>query len=141
MFILDFGDGLQGELIKLWELRAKADYLQWSLLNAEGPTLLGIMTEQVLHLANYAASISPWLYGVLSSAHRSVAVPVSSEEIVGTVYIDPSVVHPVLGGRPVVYGVEVHDRKPWMQQALEHKEQAIYDAFGDGIILAIEELF
>ena len=55
---------------------------------------------------------APILTGTLRSATR--------EEVEGgqaRVFINPSVVNPILGGKPSVYGPKVHaDRNPWVER-------------------------
>jgi len=76
-----------------------------------------------------ASEVAPFLYGVLSSAHRG--------EVKGKmarVFIDPSVVHPVLGGKPAQYGAELHESgRPWFQWTLERHGERVTKEAGNQI--------
>lgn len=110
---------------ELYELRAKLDRQQQYAMSATGDLQLATMTRSVAILAGYATTISPYLYGVLASAHRSEAYATSPEEMEGRVFIDERVVHPVLGGKPVLYGAVLHDSVPWFDMTMAAKEDEI----------------
>lgn len=134
-------DQIDAALFEMWELRAKLDFVQYEIMQAEGPTMLGLMTRAAAATAGFATEISPYLYGVLASAHRSLAEPISENEVLGLVYISKHVVHPVLGGRPYIYGREVHERKPWMRDAAIAMEEEVVGIFEEGMIVELESLF
>lgn len=113
---------IQLALRRLFELRrANIDALR--AMHDEGPdTLAGLIADLVANMAVLAARISPYLTGTLSSSHRGELIEVTPEHVVGLIYIDPSVVNPVFGGFPAVYGIEVHQRKPWLDWTIEYGE-------------------
>lgn len=101
------------------------------------------------NLRDRAAARSPWLYGVLSKSHRwryergVYGFGLGVAHI--TLDIDPDIEHPILGGKPVEYGPEVHDRKPWFygwtidqewpeikSRTLKEVEQIFVDAWEHG---------
>lgn len=69
-----------------------------------------------------AAGHSPVWFGVLRAAHRAEA-----DGAKGRVFIAKGITHPVLGGHPDQYGVEVHQRKPWFTWTIEQDAPAILE--------------
>lgn len=81
-----------------------------------------------------AYGYSPVLTGTLRSAHRADVLVQGSTiaggamfngTITAFMYIDPSVINPVYGGRPAVYGEEVRQRNDWISRAANAHLDAI----------------
>lgn len=81
---------------------------------------------------------SPYLYGVLRGAHFDTLLKDSSfwGGQAGLVAIDPNVEHHILGGRPNVYGAEIHAgsrgaHRPWFAWTLEQDVPSILEETGN----------
>ncbi len=93
------------------------------------------------NLRKAAQPRSPYLYGVLKAAHFDTLLKDSSfwGGQAGLVAIDPEVVHHVLGGRPNVYGAEIHAgsrgaHRPWFVWTLEQQGPSIIEAGGNEML-------
>lgn len=80
---------------------------------------------------------SPFLTGSLASATR--------EQVIfdtGRVFIDPSTVNPILGGKPSEYGPKVHDeRNPWVERVFYSETARIVKEGQEIIWSAMDEVF
>lgn len=84
---------------------------------------------------------SPYLYGVLKAAHFDTYLRDSSfwGGGAGLVAIDPHAEHHVLGGRPNVYGAEIHaglrgEHRPWFAWTLEQQGPSIMEEGGNELL-------
>lgn len=106
-------------------------------LAARADTPLGQMLIDVtLQLGQKWEQGAPWLYGVLSRATR--------ERIfndTGRVFIDPSITHPVLGGRPAVYGPVQHRRTPWVERVVSQDAPRIVNDAGQKFFREIGDIY
>lgn len=57
----------------------------------------------------------------------------------GKVFIDPTVVNPVFGGRPVDYGPVVHSRNPWVDRVFSQDAPKILSSAGERFFGEIDE--
>lgn len=131
---------LQEALHRLREVEA-AHKEVLSEMKDGGEIIPAATAKQVERLLLAAQAISPYLYGVLQGAHRGTVTP-EPDGATGRLFIDPSVVHPVLGGRPVVYGTEIHNEdRPWMQTAFAQLEDSIAQGIIDDTTAAVEFIF
>jgi len=132
------------ELLALQELnrlRVANDQALKALHDDAPDTLAGKTADLLRDIANYAASVAPFLTGTLRSAHRGELIDVQPEHVVGLVYIDPNVVNPVFGGFPAQYGIEVHQRKPWMDWTVQYAEANLLPALDESILFTITRGF
>lgn len=97
-----------------------------------------VLAKAARELRRAAQPRSPYLYGVLRAAHFDTLLQDSSfwEGQAGLVAIDPQAVHHILGGRPNIYGAEIHaglrgEHRPWFAQTLERQGQSIIEESGD----------
>lgn len=96
------------------------------------------LTKIAKNLRMAAQPRSPYLYGVLRGAHFDTLLKDSSfwGGQAGLVAIDPEVTHYVLGGRPNVYGAEIHAgsrgaHRPWFAWTLEQQGPSIIEEGGN----------
>jgi len=85
---------------------------------------LGRLVQMVtLQASIHMSRIAPYLTGTLRAAHRERML----EAALGEVFIDPTVINPILGGRPVEYGAMVHQvpGKDWMRRTADEDSRAI----------------
>lgn len=75
--------------------------------------LVAVMARLTMMTVAYASGVAPYYTGTLASSHRG-DVETGPGTITGTIFLDPSVTNPVLGGKPAVYGPEVHVSRPWL---------------------------
>jgi len=101
--------------------------------------------ESAIVLKNTAKKIriaaqvrSPYLYGVLRQAHFDTLIQDASfwGGRAGLVAIDPAAEHHILGGRPNIYGAEIHaglrgPHRPWFAWTLEQDVPSILDEGGN----------
>lgn len=78
---------------------------------------------------------SPYLYGVLHGAHRDEFVgDIGRWGNFGRVFIDPSITHPIMGGRPYEYGQRLHiGGRPWFLWTVEQDAPGIIERHGGEI--------
>ena len=101
--------------------------------SAAGRMLAGV-TGEVLEALR---ARSPILYGVLRMAHRAEISPTK-----GHIFIDPTVVHPVLGGRPVIYGAKLHrEGRPWFDQTVQQDVPEILAKYTADFVDEIEVIY
>ena len=81
---------------------------------------------------------SPYLYGVLRGAHFDTLLKDASfwGGQAGLVAINPGAKHHILGGRPNVYGAEIHaglrgHRRPWFAETVAQDVPSIMEEGGD----------
>jgi hypothetical protein len=84
---------------------------------------------------------SPYLYGVLRGAHFDTLLKNSTfwGGMAGLVAINPGREHPILGGRPNIYGAEIHAglrgaHRPWFAQTVEQDAPSIMEEGGDELV-------
>lgn len=76
---------------------------------------------------------SPYLYGILRGAHLA-QFGGSGANFEGVIGIHPATVHPILGGRPSVYGLRLHNAgRPWFAQSFWQDLPAIVKEYGAGL--------
>lgn len=82
-------------------------------------------------LREEAQTRSPYLYGVLQSAHLDETMH-ADDSYMGVVHINPEVWHPILGGRPVDYGHRIHtqDGRPWFGWTVDEEAERIIGKYG-----------
>ena len=85
---------------------------------------------------------SPYLYGILQSAHMDETVQ-DGDSYMGIVRIDPGIWHPILGGRPVDYGHRIHteDGRPWFGWTVEQEADRIINKYGADLADVYTDLF
>ena len=122
-------------MLALWDLRNRLQVAQRQLQTV-GPTatvrMLAFIVDEYDEVWEERA---PFLTGTLASATRSQVVFDT-----GRVFIDPATVNPIMGGRPVDYGPQVHERRPWVEQLfysetpriVKDAQETLWDAM-DGI--------
>ena len=119
----------------LWILRAKTmEMLRATAVDGDVVTQAG--TEAIIAISDAASDRAPWLTGSLATAHS--AEWKGSE---GNAFVDPDAVNPVFGGKPAEYGVEVHGRKPWLQDTVEEDAPKIIGDFIRSIMLRWDEIW
>lgn len=93
-------------------------------------------------LREQAQERSPWLYGILSGAHLNETFG-QGDEMEGVVHIDPTVWHPVLGGRPVDYGHRIHTQegRPWFVWTIAEEADRIIQKYGAELIDVVGDVF
>jgi hypothetical protein len=106
----------------LWELQRRAREMQQATIAGAGSVVDRVGATATLALSDAASDQAPYLTGSLSSAHRG-----EWEDDHGLVYVDPGVINPIMGGKPSIYGVEVHGRKPWLDWTIEQDAPEIMD--------------
>lgn len=81
---------------------------------------------------------SPYLYGVLRGAHFDTLLksPTFWGGKAGLVAINPGTEHHILGGRPNIYGAEIHAglrgaHRPWFAQTIEQDAPSIMEEGAD----------
>lgn len=113
----------------------------------EGP--LAALVQELLDITR---SYSPYLYGVLISAHRGIvefggslgytgrAGEVSISR--GLIYIETGIVHPILGGSPDEYGYRIHEtRNPWMERAARLHGPRLMAEYGNGLLIEFDHIY
>lgn len=108
-------------LAALWELRSDNRNLLHGIAS-EGELVHRTVAWITLTLSDRLSANAPYLTGTLASAHRGDAF--ANE---GYLYIDDTVVNPVMGGFASVYGEEKHLEKPWWDTT--------FDTEADGILV------
>lgn len=106
--------------------RATRDLLRQMRDTGEEGIQWQVVAHGVLRFQSEAQTRSPYLTGTLAFAHTG-EIRADGNAVEGTVFIDPSVVNPVFGGRPAEYGTDVHRRKPWFNNAYEQAKETIVD--------------
>lgn len=92
-----------------------------------------------VNAALYAAEISPFWTGALSSAHTA--------EDVGDmhhVFLDPSVSNPLTGDHPADYGIEQHaigGQKAFYDRTVEEKGEFLLNQGADDYLTRLEAIF
>lgn len=81
---------------------------------------------------------APRLTGSLAGATTG---EVNQGQATGQVFVNPSVVNPVFGGKPSVYGVAVHERKPWVSRVFTTQTPKIVNEGADLIWEAMDEIY
>lgn len=95
---------------------------------------VGVATEAAL----YAAEISPFWTGALSTSHITEVT-----EDMTIVYLNPLVTNPVTGDRPADYGVEQHAMGGWRafyDRTVVEIGPELLDAGGDEFITRLEAI-
>lgn len=99
------------------------------------------ITAMVRDLREAAMPRSPYLYGVLRSAHFSETRDVAGSWK-GVVSIDPQVIHHTLGGRPAEYGARLHQEgRPWFEWTVQLSADRIIDKHAGTLISAYSQLW
>lgn len=100
-----------------------------------------VLAEIAKKLRKAAQTRSPYLYGVLREAHFDTLIKDSSfwGGQAGLVAIDPQATHHILGGRPNIYGAEIHagirgDHRPWFAWTLEQQGPSIIEKGGNELL-------
>ena len=106
-------------LAALWELRETNLELLTAFSN-DGPATHRATAWVTLTLSDRLSANAPYLTGTLASAHRG-----TTEGNEGLLFVDDDVVNPVFDGKPVLYGEEVHLRKPWWAATFENDAESI----------------
>lgn len=99
---------------QLWSL-AEANREALRILEGENDQLLGDVAAVGGPTLDFAQDLSPVLTGTLRSAHRGEVNEVAGipYRVLFELFIDPDVINPVTGDRPVRYGPVVHEAFPW----------------------------
>lgn len=86
---------------------------------------------------------SPYLFGVLHGAHRDEYIGnIGRFGNFGRVYIDPEVVHPVLGGHPYDYGAKIHNfDRPWFLWTATEDAPDIIEKHGAELVGRFDQIF
>ena len=128
---------IQG-LENLWSL-AEANRTALRILEGKDTQLVNVMAAAGGRTLDFARSISPFLTGTLSSAHRGEV-----EEVAGTTYrmlfelfIASDVVNPVTRDKPVDYGPVVHEGFPWFLLTMDWFEDNMLDLLSDDMTTTI----
>jgi len=97
-----------------------------------------ILGETATKVRKAAQPRSPYLYGVLRSAHFDTLLRDSTfwGGRAGLVAIDPQAEHHILGGRPNIYGAEIHAglrgaRRPWFADTIAQDVPSILEETGN----------
>lgn len=101
-------------------------------------TVVDLMALVIHETVGYASHIAPWWTGTLALSHRGEVENLPGQ-VVGYVYLDPSAVNPVSGGRPVDYGPVAHESQPWMDWTVEWLLDEILVDLDDKIIAALAD--
>ena len=104
--------------------RANRDLLRFMRDTGEGGLAWQVVAHGVLRFQGEAQTRSPYLTGTLAFAHTGEVYDIDGGAE-GRVYIDPSIVNPVFGGRPAEYGIDVHQRKPWFDNTFSQEGETI----------------
>lgn len=77
---------------------------------------------------------SPYLYGILRGAHLMQMEKQGGSER-GIIGIHPATTHPILGGRPSVYGLRIHneDGRPWFLWTIQDHAERILQEYGSSL--------
>lgn len=126
----------QAELDKLWELRRKLAAAAREVVTSGDTAVTRFTAFVTTELGDRWEATAPRLTGTLASATRE-----RIEGGEGKVFIDPSVVNPVFGGYPAVYGVEVHDRKPWVEILYTQGAQSVLVEGGQKFFGEFDRIF
>ena len=97
-----------------------------------------VLRDTARKIRKAAQPRSPYLYGVLREAHFDTLLKDASfwGGRAGLVAIDPSAEHHILGGRPNIYGAEIHaglrgEHRPWFVWTLEQDVPSILEDGGN----------
>lgn len=104
--------------------RANRELLRFLRDKSENGLAWQVVAHGVLRLQSGAQTRSPYLTGTLAFAHTGEVYGID-DGAEGRIYIDPSIVNPVFGGRPADYGIEVHQRKPWFDDTMSQDGEAV----------------
>ena len=99
------------------------------------------ITAIVRELRDQTMPRSPYLFGVLRSAHFSETRDVAGHWK-GVVSIDPQVVHHILGGRPAEYGARLHQEgRPWFEWTVIQEADRIVEKHAGTLVSAYSQLW
>jgi hypothetical protein len=133
----DYGRRLTWWEIKAWGIDELINDINNLELNwdRESEKILLTIARQIRKAAQPR---SPYLYGVLREAHFESLIHDASfwGGRASIVAIDPTVEHPILGGRPNIYGAEIHaglrgEHRPWFVWTLEQDVPSILEDGGN----------
>lgn len=117
------------------ELRARTQLMLKATAVDTGP-IREAGTEAVITLSDAAQDRSPLLTGTLAASHTA-----EWNETGGRVFIDPNTINPVFGGKPAEYGLEVHERKPWIEDTYEQDAPLIISDYMDNLMHRWNEIW
>lgn len=102
-------------------------------------SLVSVMARLTMLTVEFAAGIAPYYTGTLAASHRG-EVETGPGTITGVIFLDPSITNPVLGGKPVEYGPEVHVSQPWLLEwTMDWLIHDLLPETGDEILDAVLE--
>lgn len=123
-------------LRQLEELR-QAHHEATRLLQTGGNTAVTRMLAFVAYeLGEIWHRDSPRLTGTLASAERE---QVFNDQ--ARIFLDPTVVNPVFGGRPEIYGPIVHQRKPWVANLMQRDAPRILAEGGSQLFQELDGVY
>lgn len=76
-------------------------------------SIVSVMAKVAELTVAYATGIAPYLTGTLAYSHRG-ELEVGNGYVNAIIFLDPTVVNPVFGGKPVDYGPRVQEDQPWL---------------------------
>lgn len=121
----------------LWDLRRRHREAIRALAEDDSRSAVTRMVAFVTaELGEAWEKVAPRLTGTLASATREQYFAGK-----GQVFIDPTVVNPILGGRPAVYGPVVHDRRPWVTQVYTADAPRVLQRAGELFFDEIREIY
>lgn len=127
-------------LAHLWRLRAANRQAMGEIFSSDGETIRGILADVTDQVSERASQLAPWLTGTLASAHRS-RIESGASQLTGVVYIDPTVVNPVFGGYPAIYGGERHQYDPWFAWTVLEMQDQVQTLVPSGIQIKLKEIY
>lgn len=125
-----------------WELQRTLFLLSQELLRLEQQqapaSLVEVMALFLEKTVDYASGIAPWWTGSLSRSHRGELESLPGQ-VIGYLYLDPGVINPITGNRPVDYGPVVHEDQPWMDWTTEWLIDEVLADTGDDVLEALAQ--
>jgi hypothetical protein len=126
----------RSSMFALWDLRNRLHEASRQLQTTGQTAVVRMLAFVTSEYGEAWEESAPFLTGSLASATR--------EQVIfdtGRVFIDPSTVNPILGGRPSEYGPTVHMRRPWVEQVFYTETQRIVEEGQQLIWEAMDEVF
>jgi hypothetical protein len=99
------------------QLKRLQDDLEAQFAGQHALSVAGRMSHFGIKMKEEGQRTAPFQTGTLQMSHRSLTtlqkLDAHVHQVTTSIFIDPDVVNPILGGRPEEYGIEVNQRKPW----------------------------